>query len=165
MHGHQTLIRLIGSLAKLRTIRQFAKFCLVGASSAVIDVGLLNVLTHILNWHWILAQVVSFSLAVTNGFAWNSLWTFRGMNTDSRRTRYAKFYATNVAGLLLNLFVMKAVMFAMTGQLVNPSRPDPLQLNIAKAVAIVVVSVWNFTASKYWTFRQSPSPNAPDPNA
>lgn len=157
-----TLMRFIGGLAQLRAIRQFAKFCLIGASSAVIDVGLLNVFTHLLHWHWILAQVVSFSLAVTNGFTWNSLWTFRGVNTDPSKTRYAKFYATNVAGLLLNLFVMKAVMFAMSGQLINPSNPDPLQLNVAKAVAIVVVSVWNFAASKYWTFRQSPEPGSVD---
>jgi putative flippase GtrA len=146
----------LGTIAKRRGVRQFAKFCVIGASSSVIDVGLLNVFTHLLHWHWILAQVVSFSLAVTNGFIWNSLWTFRGTNTDASRTRYAKFYITNVAGLLLNLAVMKLVMFIMTGQLINRTNPDPFVLNVAKAVAIVIVSVWNFTASKYWTFRASP---------
>ena len=148
----------LGVLAKRRGVRQFAMFCMIGATSAVIDVGLLNVLTHILGWHWIVAQVVSFSLAVTNGFIWNSMWTFRGINADSYQRRYARFYATNVAGLLLNLVVMKVVMFLMTGHLISPTNPDPIVLNVSKAVAIVVVSVWNFTASKYWTFRASPTP-------
>ncbi len=151
------LLQVLDTLSKRRGIRQFAMFCVIGATSAVIDVGLLNVFTHLLGWHWIVAQVVSFSLAVTNGFTWNSLWTFKGVNRDSNRCRYAKFYATNVAGLLLNLAVMKAVMFIMTGHLISPTNPDPLVLNVAKAVAIVIVSVWNFTASKYWTFRASPS--------
>lgn len=151
------LPRFLEALAKRRGVRQFGMFCAIGATSAVIDVGLLNVFAHLLGWHWILAQVVSFSLAVTNGFTWNSLWTFRGANSDSHRSRYAKFYATNVAGLLLNLAVMKTVMFAMTGHLISPTNPDPLLLNVSKAVAIVVVSIWNFMASKYWTFRVSPT--------
>jgi len=147
------LLETVGAVARRTGVRQFAKFCLIGASSAVVDVGLLNVFTQLLHWHWIPSQVLSFSLAVTNGFVWNSLWTFRGVASGSRRTRYAKFYATNVVGLLLNLAVMKLVMFAMTGRLVNQGNPPAHVLNTAKAVAIVVVSVWNFLASKYWTFR------------
>ncbi|MBM3494786.1 MAG: GtrA family protein [Armatimonadetes bacterium] len=151
------LKKVLAPLTQRRGVRQFAKFCVIGASSAVIDVGLSNLFTYAFHWHWILAQVLSFSLAVTNGFTWNSLWTFRGTNTDSHRTRYAKFYATNVAGLLLNLAVMKVVMFAITGRLINEGNPEPIVLNTAKAAAIVVVSLWNFMAAKYWTFRESPT--------
>ncbi len=141
------------ALMRRKTVQQFAKFCVIGASSAVIDVGLLNVFTQILHWHWIPSQVLSFSLAVTNGFVWNNLWTFRGIAGASARTRYARFYATNVIGLLLNLAVMKLVMFALTGKLIHPGNPPAVILNIAKAAAIIVVSFWNFGASKYWTFR------------
>ena len=155
------LLQRIGALSRLQTVRQFIKFCLIGASSAVIDVGLLNVFTQLLQWHWILSQILSFSLAVTNGFVWNSLWTFRGVAAASPRTRYARFYATNVAGLLLNLVVMKLTMLALTGTLVYHGNPPPLILNVAKAVAIVVVSFWNFAASKYWTFK--PHRNAATP--
>jgi putative flippase GtrA len=147
------LLETVGAVAQRAGVRQFAKFCLIGASSTVIDVGLLNVFTQVFRWHWIPSQVLSFSLAVTNGFVWNSLWTFRGVGAGSKRARYAKFYATNVAGLLLNLAVMKLVMLAMTGRMIYHGNPPPPVLYTAKAVAIVVVSLWNFGASKYWTFR------------
>lgn len=151
------LVQLVRSVAERPTIRQFVKFCTIGASSATIDVGLLNVFTHVLGWHWILSQVLSFSLAVTNGFIWNSLWTFRGIKGAPTRTRYARFYITNVIGLILNLTVMKLVMVLLTGELIMARNPSPFVLNVAKAVAIVVVSVWNFAASKYWTFRPQES--------
>ena len=147
------LRRVVVALTNGETFRQFVKFCTVGASSAVIDVGLLNLFAQVLGWHWIPSQVLSFSLAVTNGFVWNSLWTFRGIRGASAKTRYARFYTTNVVGLLLNLVVMKLVMFLLTGKLLYPGNPPQLILNIAKLVAIVVVAFWNFLASKYWTFR------------
>lgn len=152
------LLRFLHSILRRETVRQFIKFCVIGTSSAVIDVGLLNLFTQVFHWHWIPSQVLSFTLAVTNGFTWNSLWTFRGIKGASTRTRYARFYATNVAGLLLNLMVMNAVIFVLTGQLKLGGNPPPLILNIAKLVAIVVVAFWNFTASKYWTFRPRPQP-------
>lgn len=155
----------LAAVMRREAIRQFGKFCIIGASSALVDVGLLNVFTQLLQWHWIPAQVVSFSLAVSNGFIWNSLWTFRGIDSGSRRTKYAKFYATNVAGLLLNLAVMKLAMFAMTGQLIQEGNPPARILNLAKAAAIVVVSFWNFGASKYWTFRPKRSGQEASPGA
>jgi putative flippase GtrA len=51
-------------------------------------------------------------------------------------------------------------MLAMTGHLINPGNPEPYVLNTAKGAAIVVVSVWNFMAAKYWTFRARPARRA-----
>ena len=143
----------LNTIMQRRGVRQFVKFCLIGFTSMVIDVGIAWFLTYHLGWHWILSQVISFSIAVTNGFIWNSLWTFRGLNSSRKRVQYAKFVAVNVVGLALNLAIMKSIFFLFTGNIINPSNPDEGHWKIAKAAAVAVVAFWNFFANKYWTFR------------
>ncbi len=144
-------------LMQRQGVRQFVKFCIIGFSSMIIDVGLAQYLTFTVGWHWIPAQVLSFSIAVTNGFIWNSLWTFRDLGSGKRHEMYLKFVAVNIIGLLLNVFIMKFTFFVVTGRLISQGNPDKFHWLIGKGIAIVVVSVWNFLANKYWTFK----PTAP----
>jgi putative flippase GtrA len=151
----------IRQLVRLPAVRQFVKFCIIGASSTVIDVGLLNLLVHPTllfsgGLHWIPAQIISFAIAVGNSFVWNSLWTFKGMGTGARHQQFVKFVLVNIGGLLLNVLVMKMVMFTVHPSLFYHGNPSPRLLNAAKAVAIVVVSLWNFNANKRWTFNAKP---------
>ncbi len=144
------------SLLQRRGVRQFVKFCMIGFTSMIIDVGLFNLLVKLADWHWMAAQVVSFLLAVTNGFIWNSLWTFRGLGSGKRHEQYAKFVAVNIVGLALNFLIMKTMLFFMTGDIYHRENPSLVHLNVAKLVAVVFVAVWNFLANKYWTFHHKP---------
>lgn len=141
-------------------MRQFIKFIIIGFSSAVIDVGVNKVLMHRFDTPWLLAGVIGFVLGVSNGFFWNSRWTFRGLGSGRQHELYAKFVAVNIVGLILNLCIMKLVFIAMTGQVLLSSNPTHTQWNIAKAIAIVICAVWNFGANKLWTFRHKPAPPA-----
>ena len=147
-----TQIAAVGGLMQRQGVRQFVKFCLIGLTSMVIDVGIARYLTYKLNWNWIVAQTISFSFAVTNGFIWNSLWTFRGMGSGRRHEHYMKFVGLNIVGLLLNIGIMKFIFLLFTGRLIHQGNPDSMHWNIAKGVAIVCVSLWNFFANKKWTF-------------
>ena len=132
----------------------------------IIDVGIAKYLTYTVGLNWIVAQTISFTFAVTNGFVWNSLWTFRGMGSGKRHEQYLKFLAVNIVGLLLNIGIMKTMfllfIFLSSGRLVlvHQGNPDPMHWNIAKAIAIVCVSTWNFLANKKWTFRAAPAETA-----
>src|SRR5437899_155709 len=78
----------IASLIHRPGIRQFVKFCIIGATSFTIDIGISYVLTfHFLLW-WVLAKTISFSLAVTNGFFWNQRWTFKAVGHRSHHEQY-----------------------------------------------------------------------------
>jgi putative flippase GtrA len=132
---------------------QFIKFCIVGASSTVIDAGLFNLLHLAFGLHPYFARTLSFSVAVINGFIWNSLWTFRGLGSGSRHAQFVKFAAINVVGLFLNLLIMSVVYYLLSGHLPRAHDHAPLRINIALGAAIVVVAFWNFGANKYWTFR------------
>jgi putative flippase GtrA len=144
------------SLIQRPGIRQFIKFIIIGFSSAVIDVGVNKVLMHRFDTPWLIAGTIAFALGVTNGFIWNSRWTFRGLGSGRQHELYAKFVAVNVVGLILNLCIMKIVFISMTGQIILQANPSPTQWNTAKAIAIVLVAAWNFTANKLWTFRHKP---------
>lgn len=142
-------------LLQRQGVQQFAKFCIIGFSSMLIDVLIAKKLTYGLHFHWVLAQAISFSLAVTNGFIWNSLWTFRGLGSGKRHEQYLKFVAVNIVGLLLNVLIMKIVFFTFTGQVINQGNPDEAHWNIAKGLAVVIVALWNFFANKHWTFKHT----------
>ena len=151
-------------------LKQFVKFCLVGATSFTIDIVLLNTIYFVLGLPLVLAKSASFLAAVTNGFIWNSRWTFgRG---DQVAKRFPVFVATNLIGLVLNLAIMTgAIIGASRYGLGTAQRPpkeiaqliltgagrrafDPLTVNTATVVATVVVTAWNFAAAKCITFRK-----------
>ena len=149
----------VTALLRRTGTRQLVKFCLVGATSTVVDKGTLWLLVSRISPRtpWWISATLSFSLAVTNGFVWNRRWTFRARGRSSLRAQYSMFLFTNVVGLLLNLALTKGFLVFFTGQLRHiGGNPKATKVLIASLSAVPCVMLWNFTASKYWTFRQSP---------
>jgi putative flippase GtrA len=145
-------------------VRQFVKFCIVGFSSTLIDFGVYLFLIEVFHLQRYvgslvlarpLAQSISFSLAVGNGFIWNNRWTFRGSGRGSTSQRFGKFFLTNIIGLALNLTILTTVAHnippSISGLLASRLH-DPAGF-IGKVAATTVVVSWNFLASKYWTFK------------
>lgn len=132
-------------------LRQFVKFCIIGATSAAIDWSIFTVL-FLHNWNPNVAQLISFSIAVSNGFLWNSLWTFRGLGAGPRHEQFVKFLAVNLVGLALTLAINNGVFFLFVGHVLRQGEPDKLHSYLSKAVALVLVAFWNFIANKKWTF-------------
>ena len=149
------MIGAASAILRRNGTRQLVKFCFVGATSTAIDKGTLWLLlstTPTTPW-WVSASVSS-CLALTNGFVWNRLWTFRARSHGSMRAQYAMFVATNVVGLLLNLGLTKLFLISLTGQLRHVGgNPKVIKVLLASLAAVPCVTVWNFAASKYWTFR------------
>lgn len=162
----------VQSVAARPGVRQLAKFCIVGASSFAIDLGLLNLLLFGMGWPVIAAKTLSFMCGVANGFYWNRRWTFKSAQGDVRK-QYPIFLATNSVGLLLNLTIVTSVILLATHLgVIHANRPvseiidlllrskgrdafNPLTINLATVVATVVVTAWNFTAARLWTFRST----------
>ena len=160
----------VGSLASKPGARQFVKFCLVGATSFTIDMGLFNLLHLGVGFPIGLAATCSFLVAVTNGFYWNRRWTFRAGAGDAKK-QYPKFVGTNVIGLFLNVSVTALALIVASQLGVTTVKEDPgdilkliflgegkeafspLAVNAAKVCATICVTAWNFTAAKFWTFK------------
>ena len=157
-------------------IRQFAKFCVVGGTSTVIDLGIHYLLMFEVmiggvplpevfgNWalglfgspvnpaaatqfSFTAFKVFSACIAILNSFVWNRRWTFRIRGKEDRHQQLVKFVLVAVVGMLLNTVVSSGLNSVIPG---HPKR----SWAIASAVATIVVAFWNFTGQKLWTFRQ-----------
>jgi putative flippase GtrA len=106
---------------------------------------------------WFVSQSISFIFGVTNGFYWNRKWTFAANDHGAMIEQYPKFVATNVVGLVLNLLITKAFLIMFTGQMKHTANTDKNIILIASLCAIPLVVIWNFSASRLWTFKSTPS--------
>lgn len=129
--------------------RRFGRFAAVGASGAVLDFALLNLLHGGLRWPLAAANVVSVSCAIANNFYWNRRWTFVGASSARPTPQFLRFAAVSLVGLLLNTAILVALTQALAERL-----PRPWDYNGAKAVAVLVVLGWNYLANRAWTFRR-----------
>jgi putative flippase GtrA len=161
----------ISALAARPGLAQFAKFCIVGITSTVIDFGGLNLLHYRFGLPIAIAATFSFLVAVANGFYWNRRWTFRAVEQDPKK-QYPKFLLTNCIGWVLNLSIMTGMLLlaARIGLMHTDRAPAEIvsliatgqgkqefhwmALNGAKAVSTVIVMAWNYTAARFWTFKK-----------
>ena len=161
----------ISALAARPGLAQFVKFCIVGLSSTLIDFAIYNVLLRV-GFPPALALTCSFLVSVSNGFYWNRKWTFREVGGDVK-TQGPKFLATNAIGWLLNLSVTTIALVLAAQWHLTQTHHTPaetlhlvlfrsatgeqgfsmLALNAAKVCATLVVTAWNFTAAKFFTFK------------
>lgn len=130
------------------------KFCVVGTSSTVIERSIYLLISHALPAPlWWAAQSTSFLFGVTNGFYWNRRWTFSSGSHAPMKQQYLKFIATNLVGLLLTLLLTIIFFWIYTGRM-HPNSDADKHINFLSGLcAIPFVVVWNFTASRLWTFK------------
>ena len=119
---------------------ELAKFCTVGASGYVVNLAVYSALV-LSGVHYLVAAVFSFLVAVTNNYTWNRLWTFRGRRGHLVHQGF-RFLLVSTVALAANLLFLRALVAAGL-----PKIP-------AQAVAIVLVTPWNFAANKLWSFRR-----------
>ena len=119
---------------------ELIRFCVVGGSGYVINVGLFTIAyKHV---PYPIAFVFSFVVAATNNFIWNRVWTFRHSKDDSHMAMQgARFFAVSLlaatAGLLLLEVFVRAGIPKIPGEML--------------AVALVVPV--SFLGNKHWSFR------------
>jgi putative flippase GtrA len=119
---------------------QLAKFCTVGASGYVVNLAVYSALV-LSGVHYLLAAVCSFLVAVTNNYTWNRLWTFRNQRGHLVYQGF-KFLLVSTVALGANLAFLR-ILVALG-----------LDKIPAQAVAIVLVTPWNFAVNKLWSFRR-----------
>jgi dolichol-phosphate mannosyltransferase len=122
---------------------QLAKFCTVGASGYVVNLTVYTLLLELADFHYLLAAVCSFLVAVTNNYTWNRLWTFRHQRGHVAY-QGMRFLVVSLLALTANLAVLEALVSLGVGKV------------LAQAIAIVLVTPLNFIGNKVWSFRRAP---------
>jgi dolichol-phosphate mannosyltransferase len=119
---------------------QLAKFCTVGASGYIVNLAVYATLLSF-GVHYLLAAICSFLVAVTNNYLWNRVWTFRNQRGHLVFQGF-RFLLVSTVALAANLAFLSILV-----ALGVPKLP-------AQALAIALVTPWNFVANKLWSFRR-----------
>jgi len=132
--------RTTHALRQRHNWEQLVKFCVVGVTGYVVNLGVYVALLDGANLHYRLAATGSFLVAVTNNYLWNRLWTFR-----HRRGHFAyqglRFLVVSVIVYVANLGILTTLVELGSGKIVS------------QAIAIVLVTPFNFIGNKLWSFR------------
>jgi putative flippase GtrA len=129
-----------GALRRPANWLQLAKFCTVGASGYVVNLAVYATLLAV-GVHYLPAAVCSFLVAVTNNYLWNRVWTFRHQRGHLVFQGF-RFLLVSTVALAANLAFLSALV-----ALGVPKLP-------AQAIAIALVTPWNFVANKLWSFQR-----------
>jgi dolichol-phosphate mannosyltransferase len=128
------------ALRRPRNWVQLATFCTVGASGYIVNLAVYATLLSF-GVHYLLAAICSFLVAVTNNYLWNRVWTFRNQRGHLVFQGF-RFLLVSTVALAANLAFLSVLV-----ALGVPKLP-------AQAVAIALVTPWNFVANKLWSFRR-----------
>jgi putative flippase GtrA len=138
--------RVLAGLRHLPNWWQLGRFLTVGASGFAINILLYGVLVHALDVHYVLAAVISNSVALSCNFIVNRAWTFNA--TDGRRRLQApRFAVVSAGGFAVNLLVLQLCV-EVAGL---PRLP-------AEVLASAVAAPVNFLGSRQWAFRLRRAP-------
>jgi putative flippase GtrA len=175
MSEAQTIENAFQGGAVKHTVRQFIRFCVVGASSTAISGGIYFFLLssavhldrilagwlaqwpsaaeHAAQWHAHvpLAYLAGFVFGVTNGFIWNSRWTFPQSDPAARHRQAVTFLIVNIVGALLSSTIVWTVTMTLTHG--RADGETAMVKGTAFVLATGITMFWNFTGSKYLAFK------------
>jgi putative flippase GtrA len=120
---------------------QLAKFCTVGASGYIVNLGVYSLLLNWANLHYRLAATGSFVVAASSNYLFNRFWTFRHQRGHFG-IQGLRFFTVSVLVYGANLLLLTLLVEAGLGKIV------------AQALAIVLVTPLNFVGNKLWSFRR-----------
>jgi putative flippase GtrA len=136
---------------------RFFKFALVGTLGAVIDFGVMNLLSHFANMRLVYAGTISFTCAVISNFVWNRFWTYPESRSRPLLNQLGMFFLVNLAGIAIRvpiLHYLEPPLFRFfEGIFHTPlNSAEFYAKNLTLAVAVGIVMLWNFFVNRYWTY-------------
>jgi putative flippase GtrA len=144
-------------LTNKREQSRFLRFALVGTIGAVVDFGVMNLLSHFTDMPLVVAGTISFICAVTSNFIWNRYWTYPESRSKPLMHQLGMFFLVNAAGVLIRIPILHFVeplMLSMfeKSAFFNHASADFLARNGTLALAVGIVMLWNYFINRHWTY-------------
>jgi putative flippase GtrA len=119
---------------------QLWRYSTVGLVSAVVDFGILYLLTDKLGFYYLISATISFIAAASVNYYLNKNWTFKVSGQLAKQIAF--FLLISGSGVLLNnLILFFLVEFGDWWYI------------YAKIIATCIVTIGNFMGNKYLTFK------------
>ena len=125
---------------------QFLRYLVTGGLAFVVDFGLFALCLYILEWHYLLANLVGLIAGLALNYALSILWVFTACKRTLEKRKVAEFVLFALVGIA-GVGINQALMYLMV---------DGLDVNemLSKMVAAVLVLMWNFGARKLMLFKK-----------
>lgn len=145
---------------------RFLKFSFVGMTGTIVDFGVMNLLRLVFEVPLVWAQVISFICAVINNYLWNRYWTYPESRSRNATKQLIQFFIINIIGILIRTplvpwFNDQIFEFLNNLKVSFPIKNMVISQNIALAAAILIVTLWNYFANRYWTYNNIPDGDPP----
>jgi putative flippase GtrA len=122
-------------------IIKFIKFCAVGFSGVFIDFFITWLIKEKIHLNKYIANSSGFIVAATSNYFINRFWTFHSHRNDVA-AEYFSFIGIAMIGLVFNNLIIYFLNEKMK-----------INFYIAKIVATLFVTIWNFFANYFFTFK------------
>lgn len=126
-------------------MRQVVFFCIGGFIGFLIDAGIVQLLVTFLDANPYVSRLFSFLCAATGTWIFNRHFTFKGVRHYGRFGEWSRYLLAMSGGFAVNFSIYSALVY----------HHDLLQRLPALAVGVGSLGgfVVNFSASKFWIFR------------
>jgi putative flippase GtrA len=146
-------------LSNPRERSRFLRFAVVGAIGAVVDFGMMNLLTRLVGMRLVWAGTISFICAILSNFTFNRFWTYPDSRSKHLARQLVEFSLISVMGLAIRIPILaflepplESLMSSLNIQLLPFMDSTAIADNFTLAIAVVIVMFWNFFANRYWTY-------------
>jgi putative flippase GtrA len=119
---------------------KFVKFCMVGFSGVFVDFGVTYFFKEIVKLQKYVANAIGFTTAATTNYVLNRIWTFNSHNPHIFQ-EFSRFFFIALIGLGIN----SLIIYIFSGKF-------RWNFYLAKLIATIVVTLWNFLINAYFTF-------------
>ena len=120
---------------------QFFRYCFSGGIAALVDLGLFFSLNEFFKLHYIIALIISFTIAGLVNYTLQRKVTFKS-NYSKKHKQFSIFIGIQIIGLVFNGVVTTAQVEFLG---VWPT--------LARFISILIVLLWTYTANKKITFK------------
>lgn len=124
---------------------RFIKFCAVGASGILVNMGLLWLLTEFAGIYYLVSGAIAKELSIVSNFTLNDFSTFRDRRlpaVSSFFSRLLKFNLVSIAGLVINIGVLWLL-----------SEVFGIYYLISNLFGIMLATLFRYALSLWWTWR------------
>ncbi|TMR96118.1 GtrA family protein [Nonomuraea basaltis] len=132
-------------------VHELAKFGSIGAVAFLIDLGLLNLCSVVLELGPLTSKVAAATVSTTFAYAGNRYWTFRHREQSGLRREYFLFFLLNGIALLFGMLTIGFTTYTL-------NLHDTLSLNIANIVGVGLGTLFRYWSYKKWVFLEATEP-------
>ena len=124
---------------------QFVRYVIGGCTSAAVNLSSLYLFNSVLHIYYLLASMMSFSIAFFVSLTFHKFWTFGDRRTDNMAKQGSLYLASSLFGLCMN-----TVLLYISVQHFHTS------VLIGQVIAGGLTACCTFFISKYIVFRKQP---------